>query len=78
MDQTPLPFEYLSGRTYNQQGAKTVWVQSSQQSGWEKQQAIIQLTIFGDGVPRVKPLLFFRGSELEQLLLLKENFMIPE
>ena len=33
MDQTALPFEYLSGRTYNQQGEKTIWVQGSQQSG---------------------------------------------
>ena len=41
MDQTPLPFEYLSGRTYNQQGEKTIWVQGSQQSVWEKRQATI-------------------------------------
>ena len=51
IDQTPLPFEYLSGRTYNQQGEKTIWVQGSQQSGWEKRQATIQLTIFADAVP---------------------------
>ena len=62
MDQTPLPFEYLSGRTYNQQGEKTIWVQGSQQSGWEKRQATIQLTVFADAVPRVKPLIFFRGQ----------------
>ena len=64
MDQTPLPFEYLSGRTYNQVGDKTIWVQSSTQSGWDKRQATIQLTIFADGIPRVKPLLFFRGQGL--------------
>ena len=62
MDQTPLPFEYLSGRTYNQRGKKTIWVQASQQSGWEKRQATIQLTIFADAVPGVKPLIFFRGQ----------------
>jgi len=50
MDQTPLPFKYLSGRTYNQQGEKTIWVQGSQQSGWEKRQATIQHTIFADAV----------------------------
>jgi len=61
MDQTPLTFEYLNGRSYNQQGEKTIWVQGSQQSGWEKRQATIQLTIFADAVPRVKPLIFFRG-----------------
>jgi len=61
MDQTPLPFEYLSCRTYNQQDEKTIWVQGSQQSGWEKRQATIQLRIFADAVPRVKPLIFFPG-----------------
>jgi len=53
MDQTPLPFEYLSGHTYDQQGDKTIWVQGSRQSGWDKRQATIQLTIFADGIPRV-------------------------
>jgi len=62
MDQTPLPFEYLDGRTYNQQGDKTIWVQRSKQSGWDKRQATIQLTIFADGISRVKSLVFFRGQ----------------
>ena len=35
MDQTPLPFEYLEGQTYNKIGEKTIWAQSSQ-SGWDK------------------------------------------
>jgi hypothetical protein len=61
MDQTPVPFEYLDGSSYNITGEKTIWVQSSQ-SGWDKRQGTIQLTIFADGVPRVKPLLFFRGK----------------
>jgi len=59
MDQTPLPFEYLNGRMYNQQGEKKIWVQASHQSGWEKRQATIQLTIFADGIPSVKPLILF-------------------
>jgi len=29
MDQTPVPYEYLEGRTYNLIGEKTVWLQSS-------------------------------------------------
>lgn len=62
MDQTPLPFEYLSGRSYHQQGDKTIWVPGSKQTGWDKRQATIQLTIFADGIPRVKPLVFFRGQ----------------
>jgi len=61
MDQTPVPFEYLEGKTYNQIGEKTVWLQSSR-SGWDKRQGTIQLTVFADGIPRVKPLLFFRGQ----------------
>jgi hypothetical protein len=61
MDQTPLPFEYLDGRTYNTKGERTIWVQGSQ-SGWDKRQATLQLTAFADGVPRVKPLIFFRGK----------------
>ena len=61
MDQTPLAFEYLEGRTYNTIGEKTIWAQSSQ-SGWDKRQGTIQLTVFADGIPRVKPVIFFRGQ----------------
>lgn len=62
MDQTPLPFEYLDGQTYNTVGEKTIWIKASKQSGWDKRQGTIQLTVFADGIPRVKPLLFFRGQ----------------
>jgi len=61
MDQTPIPFEYLEGQTYNQIGDKTIWIQASR-SGWDKRQGTLQLNIFADGVPWVKPLLFFRGQ----------------
>jgi len=61
MDQTPVPFEYLEGKTYNQIDEKTVWLQSSR-SGWDKRQGTIQLTIFADRIPRVRPILFFRGQ----------------
>jgi len=60
MDQTPIPYEFLEGKTYNLIGEKTVWFQSSK-SGWDKRQGTLQLTIFADGVPCVKPLIFFRG-----------------
>ena len=63
MDQTPLPFEYLEGQTYNNIGDRTIWVQGSQ-SGWDKRQGTIQLTVFADAIPRVKPLVFFRGQGL--------------
>lgn len=62
MDQTPLPFEYLSGRTYALKGDKTIWVKATK-SGWDKRQATIMLTVFADGVPRVPPVIIFRGSD---------------
>ena len=33
MDQTLLPFKYVSGHMHHQQGDKTIWVQVSKQSG---------------------------------------------
>jgi hypothetical protein len=68
MDQTPVPFESLEGWSYNNIGDKTIWVQSSQ-SGWDKRQATIQLTVFAEGISRVKPLLFFRGKGLGPSIL---------
>jgi hypothetical protein len=68
MDQTPLPFEYLEGQTYSNKGDRTIWVQSSQ-SGWDKCQATLQLTVFADGIPRVQPLIFFRGKGLGTTIL---------
>jgi len=59
IDQIPLPYKYLEGRTYNRIGDRTIWVQSSH-SGWDKRQVTIQLTVFADAVPRVKPLVLFR------------------
>ena len=35
IDQTPLPFEYLSGRTYAIKGEKTIWAKATK-SGWDK------------------------------------------
>ena len=54
MDQTPLPFEHLCGKTYTCRGDKTVWAKSIR-SGWSRRQAMLVLTIFADGVPYVKP-----------------------
>ena len=61
MNQTPLPWEYLEGKTYEFKGSKTVWVRA-RRSGWDKRQATIQLTIFADGIDRVIPLIIFRGT----------------
>jgi hypothetical protein len=62
MDQTPLPFEFLDGRTYDFKGRKTVWVKSAR-SGWEKRQATLMVYISADGIARCKPLIIFHGSE---------------
>ena len=61
MDQTPLPFSFAGGETYNEAGARTVWVRGGA-SGMNKRQCTFQLTIFADGVPRVKPLIIFKGT----------------
>ena len=76
MDQTPLPFEYLDRKTYNQKGDKTIWIQSSQ-SGWDKCQATIQLIAFVDGIPRVKPLIFFRGQGIGGTILTERRVYDP-
>lgn len=60
MDQTPAPFEYLSGRTYAEKGSNTVWAKA-EKSGWDKRQATIQLTALGDG-NLLKPWILFKGK----------------
>ena len=52
VDQTPLPWQYLIGSTYDIQGTKTGWSKSAQ-SGSEKHQCTLFLSIFPDRVPRV-------------------------
>lgn len=61
MDQTPIAFEFLSGRTYDQKGAKTIWIKE-QRSGWDRRQATLQVCVYADGVRRCKPLLIFHGD----------------
>ena len=50
VDQTPLPFCFTDGPTYEDTGSSTVWVRSGA-SGLEKWQCTIQLTLFSDGEP---------------------------
>jgi hypothetical protein len=40
IDQTPIAFEFLSGRTYDFKGALEVWIKE-QRSGWDRRQATI-------------------------------------
>eukprot|EP00117_Sycon_ciliatum_P034900 scpid75057/ scgid26549/ Pogo transposable element with KRAB domain len=62
MDQTPLPFDLNVGKTYAEKGSKTVWCRSVGGSVMDKREATVQLTIYADGEPRVKPLIIFRGT----------------
>jgi hypothetical protein len=62
MDQTPLAFEFLNGRTYDKRGSNTIWLKESR-SGSNKRQATLQLCVFVDGEPQCKPLLMFKGKE---------------
>ena len=63
MDQTPLPFVLDDGKTYADKGSSEVWCVSGS-SGLDKRQCSVQLTIFADGVPRVRALVVFRGKGL--------------
>jgi len=62
VDETPLPFEFLNGQTYADKGSHSVQVKACN-SGWDKRQATLVLTIFGSSKPRVRPLIIFKGKE---------------
>ena len=62
MDQTLLPFEYVSGKTYANKGDKTIWVKSLW-CGWDNHQATLVLTAFADRRGQVKSLIIFRGID---------------
>ena len=61
MDQTPLAFDFLSIKTYNEKGGSTMWLKESR-SGWDKRQCTLQVCVSADGVPRCQPLLIFHGA----------------
>ena len=63
MYQTGSSFIIDDGKTYDSKGSKDVWCKSGQ-SGLDKHQCTVQLTVFADGVLRIKPLLIFRGKGL--------------
>ena len=58
MDQTLLPFIFSSGESYADTGERSVWVRGGA-SELDKRQCTVQLTLFADGEPRMKPLLIF-------------------
>jgi hypothetical protein len=61
MDETPIPFEFADGYTYDLKGSKTISI-ASDRSGWDKRQATLILYIFADGVARLKPKIIFKGT----------------
>jgi len=61
MDQTPIAFNFISPKTYEEKGAKTIWLKESQ-SGWDKRQATLQVYISADSIARCQPLLIFHGA----------------
>ena len=61
MVETPLSFVLDDGKTYADKGSSEVWCVSGS-SGLDKWQCSVQLTIFTDGVPLVRPLVTFRGQ----------------
>jgi hypothetical protein len=73
MDQTPLPFILDDGKTYDIKGVKEVWAQSGQ-SGLDKRQATVQLTVFADGIDRVRPTLIFKGKGLRIATKEKQSY----
>ena len=62
MDQTPLPLELDDKKTYEKRDAEEVW-SATGQSGLEKRQCTVQLTIFADG-STLPPLIISRGKGL--------------
>lgn len=61
MDQTPLAFEFSGASTYETTGSTEVSVRTAR-GGWDKRQATLQVTVFADGIDRIKPLLMFHGK----------------
>ncbi|KAI0911726.1 DDE superfamily endonuclease-domain-containing protein [Ustulina deusta] len=63
MDETPMPFEFLTGYTYDFAGVKSVEGKSDR-SGWGKRQATLVLAITADGsyAEELKPLIIFHGK----------------
>jgi hypothetical protein len=54
LDETPLPFEFLEGYTYNIRGTKTI-AGKSKRNGWGKRQATTILYIITNGNTPFKP-----------------------
>ena len=69
--QTGLSF-ITDDKTYKTTNSKDVWCKSGQ-SGLDKQQCTMQLTVFADGIPRIRLLILFRGQRLHVKNIEKEQ-----
>jgi hypothetical protein len=70
LDETPLPFEFLEGYTYDIRGTKTI-AGKSERSGWGKRQATIILYIMANGDTFFKPVVIFHGK---RTMVSRENY----
>ncbi|KAI2633959.1 DDE superfamily endonuclease-domain-containing protein [Xylaria nigripes] len=63
LDETPLPFEFVTGYTYEHKGSRSVQGKS-ERSGWGARQATLILSILADGsyVEELRPIIVFHGS----------------
>jgi hypothetical protein len=61
MNQSPLAFEFLKGRTLARRGDQTITLKGAK-SRWDKRQCTLQIYVSVDGVDRCKPLLMFKGG----------------
>jgi hypothetical protein len=59
IDQSPLLFKFLKGRTYAKKGEKTIRLKGGK-SRHNKHIYTLQIAIFTNGVPCYKPLLMFK------------------
>jgi hypothetical protein len=69
-DETPLPFEFLEGYTYDIRGTKTI-AGKLEKSSWGKKQATIILYIMANGDTPFKPVVIFHGKEI---VVSRENY----
>lgn len=65
LDETPIPFEFLDGSTWETKGAKTV-ASHTDRSRWNKRQATLILYIFADDIHRLQLKLIFYGVPTEK------------
>lgn len=76
LDETPIPFEFLEGKTCDTVGIRIIWAKSTK-SRWDKRQASLILIEFTDGISRVKPKLIFHATTGENVIKKEGHFYDP-